>query len=69
MPKRSKYPNISAELSRADMTMTDLAAKLGVSRKTVSNWQDGKSEIPASAIITMARMWRVSSDYLLGLRQ
>lgn len=67
MTQRNKYPNIAAECSRADLSMADLAAQLGVSRKTVANWQAGRTEIPASAIITMARMWNVTSDYLLGI--
>lgn len=68
MTQRNKYPNIAAECSRADMSMNDLAVKLNVSRKTVTNWQAGKTEIPASAIVTMAKMWNVSSDYLLGIQ-
>ncbi len=68
MTQRTKYPNIAAESSRADMSMNDLAMKLGVSRKTVTNWQSGKTEIPASAIVAMAKMWNVSSDYLLGIQ-
>ena len=69
MSQRNKYPNIAAECSRADLSMSDLATHLGVSRKTITNWQTGRTEIPASAIIAMAKMWNVSSDYLLGIRK
>ena len=68
MTQRNKYPNIAAECSRAELSMNDLAVKLGVSRKTVTNWQSGKTEIPAAAIVTMAKMWNVSTDYLLGVQ-
>lgn len=67
MTRVVKYPNISAECARYNLTQSDLAERLGVTRQTVQNWQIGKSEIPASAIVSMAKMWSVSSDYLLGL--
>lgn len=64
---RNKYPNIAAECARSNMSQNDLAVHLGVSLKTVNNWQADRSEIPASAIVSMAKLWNVSSDYLLGL--
>lgn len=61
------FPNISAELARNRMTIISLAERLKVSRKTVSNWLSGKTEIPAHAIIQMSLIFKCSTDYLLGL--
>ena len=67
MEHRSKYPSINAECARMNLSRSELARMLGVTRKTFANWQSGKTEIPASAIIAMAEMWNVSADYILGL--
>ena len=65
--RHSKYPSINAECARMSLTRSELAQSLGVTRSTLASWQAGKTEIPASAIIAMARMWNVSADYILGL--
>ncbi len=62
-----KYPNIEAERSRRNLTRSELAENLSVSRATYSNWQSGKTEIPGCQIIAMAKLFGVTSDYLLGL--
>lgn len=67
MERQHKYPNIDAECARTNLTRAQLASLLGVTRKTIYSWQNGKSQIPASAIITMSELWNVSADYLLGL--
>lgn len=60
-----KYPNIEAERARQGMNADDLARRLGVSRKTLYNWTE-KGNIPSSALIQMADIFRCSIDYLLG---
>lgn len=64
-----KYPNIFAECARRNLLQTDLACSLGVSTKTLNNWQAGRTEIPASALMKMALMWNVSTDYILGMEK
>lgn len=61
-----RYKNIEAERARNGMTKEKLATSLGVSVSTLKNWQNGKTEIPASKIIVMANLFNVSTDYLLG---
>lgn len=61
------FPNISAEIARNGMTLSDLAKALNVNRKTISNWLNGRSEIPASSIVAMAHIFKCSTDYLLGI--
>ena len=61
-----RYPNIEAERARNGMTKEKFASLLGISVSTVKNWQNGRTEIPASKIIMMAILFNVSTDYLLG---
>ena len=58
------YPNIAAERARRGLSNADLAAKLGVSRKTIYNWENS-GRIPAAALNKMADIFGVSVDYLL----
>ena len=60
-------PIIEAERNKHRMTRDDLAQKLGVSKRTISNWQNGNTELPLSKLITLAEMWGCTTDYLLGL--
>lgn len=62
------FPNINAEMARNSMTNRMLANKLGVSEKTINNWKAGKTEIPASKLLEMSKMFGVTTDYLLGVR-
>lgn len=61
-----KYPNIEAERARIGMTKLAMAAEIGVSPDTVKNWQDGKTDIPATKIVALADLFSVTTDYLLG---
>lgn len=62
------FPNINAEMARNGMTNKKMADKLGVSEKTINNWKSGKTEIPASKLLEMSKMFGVTTDYLLGVR-
>ena len=61
------FQNINAERARLGMTNMDLAARLNVTDKTLRNWMTGKTEIPAAKIVEMAKLFRCSTDYLLGV--
>lgn len=61
------YPNIEAERARVGKTRQELSELLGVTPKTLRNWQCGKTKIPTSAIVKMASIFNCSTDYLLGL--
>lgn len=47
------------------MSVDDLAQKLGVTRKTVYNWE-AAGRIPESALREMSKLFGVSIDYLLS---
>lgn len=61
------FPNIHAERVRLDMTSTQLAAHLDVTDKTLRNWLSGKTEMPVTKLVEMAKLFHCSTDYLLGL--
>lgn len=61
-----KYPNIEAECIKMGLTEAALAKTIGVTPKTVNDWQAAKKEIPASKIFAMADLFHVSTDYLLS---
>ena len=62
-----QYPCIEVERIKHQMSRDDLAKTLGVSRRTISNWQGGVTELPLSKLLTLAKMWNCTTDYLLGL--
>lgn len=60
------YPNIEAERARAGMTKANMANAIGVTADTLKNWQNNRTEIPASKIVALADLFGVTTDYLLG---
>lgn len=49
-----------------DLTQREVAAYLGVSQQTYSNYENGVREIPTNTVVTLARFYKVSTDYLLN---
>ncbi len=45
----------------------DLANRLGISRSAIAQWERGHREPDFNTALTLARMFEVSLDYLLGL--
>lgn len=58
------YPNIAAERARHKMTVEALAKELGVTRKTIYNWQNS-GKIPQRHVEKMSELFQCSADYLL----
>ncbi len=49
------------------LNQTALAGVLHVSQATYSRYESGALDIPSTALIALARFYRTSTDYLLGL--
>lgn len=63
-----RYPNIAAERARLGLSQEALANKVGVTRKTIYNWEN-VGNIPASGVAKLADFFGVKADYLLGLAE
>ena len=59
------YTHLNAERARRNMTVEDLAKKIGISVRTFYTWQES-GNIPATKLIAMAELFDCSIDYLLG---
>ena len=58
---------ISSERAQMQISQSILAEKLGVTRDTISAWENG-GEIPVSAVRKMAKeIFKCSADWLIGL--
>ncbi len=50
-----------------DLKQKQVADILGIDQRVYSNYETGKREIPCKHLITLAKYYNVSTDYLLGL--
>ncbi|MBR3934219.1 MAG: helix-turn-helix transcriptional regulator [Clostridia bacterium] len=51
-----------------DMTQKQVADYLMCNRQVYARYERGLREIPVSMLIKLARLYKVSTDYLLGLK-
>ena len=45
----------------------EVAAVLGIDQRVYSNYETGKREIPTRFVVTLAKYYKTSADYILGL--
>lgn len=50
-----------------DLKQADIAQVLNTTREQYSRWERGANEIPLHHMITLARFYKVSMDYIVGL--
>ena len=50
-----------------NLSQMQLAQKTGLSQSAIAKWELGKTEPTASAIITLAKFFNETTDYILGL--
>ena len=48
-------------------SQVELAKRLGVAKQTVSNWENENIQPSIEMLVRLARMFNVTTDYLLGL--
>ena len=61
------YPRIRDLREDQDLTQTDVADILKTTQTQYSRWERGAQEIPFHHVITLAKYYRVSIDYIAGL--
>lgn len=49
-----------------DLKQKEVANYLNVSQQTYSNYENGHREIPVWVVTSLAKLYKVSTDYLLG---
>lgn len=52
-----------------DLTQAEVAAYLHVKQNTYSQYENGQRQLPMEALIALARYYRTSTDYILGLTE
>ncbi len=50
-----------------NLTFKELAEQTGLSKSALCFWENDKRTPNAEAIVTLAKFFKVSADYLLGL--
>ena len=51
----------------ADLTQAYVAQYLHIRQNTYSQYENGQRQIPLAALIALARFYKTSTDYILGL--
>ena len=52
-----------------EMTQADLARQLGITRSSVNAWEMGISVPSTQYIVELSGIFKVSTDYLLGVNE
>jgi len=50
-----------------NLTQDALALKTGISQSAIAKWENGKKSPSIESIVILAKFFKCSSDYLLGL--
>ena len=50
-------------------TQADLARRLGITRNSVNSWEQGLSTPSPAFLVELAKVFSVSTDYLLGIER
>ena len=58
---------IKAIREQRGLTQADLAKQLGITRSSVNAWEQGISVPSTQYIVELAGLFKVSTDYLLGI--
>ena len=61
------YPRLRDLREDKDLLQVDVAKILDTTQTQYSRWERGAQEIPLHHIITLARYYKVSMDYIVGL--
>ena len=61
------YQHIKGLREDNDLTQQQIAKLLNISQTTYSRYESGMLDIPSSSLISLAKFYKTSVDYLLGL--
>ena len=61
------FPRLKDLREDADLNQVQLANLLGMSQTGYSKYETGENDIPTQVLIKLARLYKTSVDYILGL--
>ena len=61
------YPRLKDLREDKDLVQKEVAAVLGIDQRVYSNYETGKREIPTRFVVTLAKFYNTSADYILGI--
>lgn len=61
------YPRLKDLREDNDLMQKEVASVLGIDQRVYSNYEIGKREIPTRFVVALAKYYKTSSDYILGL--
>ena len=61
------FPKIRELREDNDLTQRQISSILNCSQQVYSNYELGQRDIPTDILIKLAKFYKVSTDYLLGL--
>ena len=50
-----------------DLTQKEIAEHLHIKQNTYSQYENGQRQIPLDSLIALAKFYKTSTDYILGL--
>lgn len=59
--------NLRLTRKTKSLTQTELVSKLNISQKSYSNWETGKSEPNLENVVKLAKLFKTTTDFLLGV--
>lgn len=61
------FPRIRECREDQDLTQKEVGAYLGIDQRVYSTYETGKQRIRVDYLIQLAKLYKTSTDYLLGL--
>lgn len=61
------YPRLRDLREDADLSQAQVAARLNCAQQTYCNYELGQRDIPTATLIALAKLYKTSVDYILGL--
>lgn len=61
------YPRLKDLREDNDLVQKEVASYLSIDQRVYSNYETGKREIPTRFVVALAKFYKTSTDYILGL--
>ena len=61
------YPRLKDLREDHDLVQKEVASYLSIDQRVNSNYETGKREIPTRFVVALAKYYKTSTDYILGL--